>query len=129
MAEQNGIYKCSVCGNVVSVLEAHAGELVCCGKEMELLKEKTAEEEGKEKHVPIIEKTEGGVKVKVGSVPHPMEEKHFISLIQLTNAEGGVVIGKRLRPGDRPEAEFCCLASTEGLKARIYCNIHGLWTN
>jgi superoxide reductase len=129
MAEQNGIYKCSVCGNVVSVLEAHAGELVCCGKEMELLKEKTAEEEGKEKHVPIIEKTEGGVKVKVGSVPHPMEEKHFISLIQLIDTKGNVVIGKRLKPGDKPEAEFCCLASADGLRARIYCNIHGLWTN
>jgi superoxide reductase len=127
MAKQNGIYKCNVCGNVVSVLEAHDGTLVCCGKPMELLKEKTAEE-GKEKHVPVIETIEGGVRVKVGSVPHPMEEKHYISLIQLIK-DGDVVIGKRLGPGDRPEAEFCCIASTGGLKARIYCNVHGLWTN
>jgi superoxide reductase len=128
MAKQNGIYKCSVCGNVVSVLEAHDGTLVCCGKPMELLKEKTAKEEGKEKHVPVIEKIKGGVKVKVGSIPHPMEEKHYISLIQLIK-DGDVVIGKRLSPGDRPEAEFCCMVSTAGLKARIYCNVHGLWVN
>jgi superoxide reductase len=126
MAEQNGIYKCSVCGNVVSVLEAHAGELVCCGKPMVLQEEKTSAIEGKEKHVPVIETIEGGVRVKVGSVPHPMEEKHFISLIQLIK-DGDVVIGKRLKPGNKPEAEFCCLATAEGLRARIYCNIHGLW--
>ena len=94
MAEQNGIYKCSVCGNVVSVLEAHPGILVCCGKPMELLKEKTAKDEGKEKHVPVIEIIKGGVKVKIGSIPHPMEEKHFISLIQLIDKKGGVVMGK-----------------------------------
>ena len=129
MAEQNRIYKCSVCGNVVSVLEAHAGTLVCCGKEMELLKEKTAVSEGKEKHVPVIQKTEEGILIKVGSIPHPMEEKHYISLIQLIDKKGEVVIGKRLKPGQKPEALFCCLASTEGMRARIYCNIHGLWTN
>ncbi|MBW2992256.1 desulfoferrodoxin [Candidatus Woesearchaeota archaeon] len=125
MAEPNKIYKCSVCGNVVSVLEAHEGELVCCGKPMEMLEEKT-EDEGKEKHVPVMEKTEGGILVKVGSVPHPMEAEHYITLIQLIK-DNDVVIGKRLKPGDKPEAEFCCLTSTEGLKARILCNIHGLW--
>jgi superoxide reductase len=129
MAEQNGIYKCSVCGNVVSVLEAHAGIVVCCGKPMELLKEKSAKDEGREKHVPVIEKIKDGVKVKVGSISHPMEEKHFISLIQLIDKKGGVVMGKRLKPGDKPEAEFCCLVPAEVLRARIYCNIHGLWTN
>ena len=128
MAEQNGIYKCNICGNVVSVLEAHAGELVCCGQPMELLKEKTGEQEGKEKHVPIIEKSENGIKVKVGSVAHPMEEGHYISLIQLIKGDS-IVIGKRLKPGDKPEAEFCCLASVDGLKARVLCNVHGVWVN
>lgn len=136
MAKENAIYKCEICGNVVSVIEAHEGELVCCGQPMKLLEEKT-EGEGaetdvsetktvKEKHVPVIEKKESGVRVKVGSVPHPMEEKHFISLIQLIKGDG-VVIGRRLKPGDKPEAEFCCLAEIEGLKARVYCNVHGLW--
>lgn len=129
MAEQNAIYKCSVCGNVVSVLEAHAGILSCCNKEMILQEEKTGELEGKEKHIPVIEKTDAGVLVKVGSIPHPMETEHWISLIQLIAEDGTIVIGKRLKPGDEPKAEFCCLASIEGLKARVYCNVHGLWKN
>lgn len=127
MAKQNGIYKCRVCGNVVSVIEAHQGVLVCCGKEMELLEEKTSEIEGKEKHVPIIGKTENGVKVKIGSMPHPMEEGHYIELIQIIK-DGNVIIGKRLKPGDKPEAEFC-LAYTKGLKSRELCNVHGLWVS
>ena len=125
MAKQNGIYKCEICGNVVSVIEAHEGELVCCGQPMKLLEEKTAEQEGKEKHVPIIEIDGNKVTVKVGSVPHPMEEKHHIELIQLIK-DRNIVIGKRLKPGDKPEAEFC-LEDTKNLKARELCNIHGLW--
>lgn len=128
MAEQNKIYKCSVCGNVVSVLEAHEGTLNCCGQDMNLLEEKTGPEEGNEKHVPVIEKTEKGLIVKVGDVPHPMEEKHHISLIQLLY-NGEVIIGKRLKPGDKPEAEFCCLAQTEGMTARALCNLHGVWVS
>lgn len=122
------IYKCEICGNVVSVIENGKGELVCCGQPMKLLVEKTKKEEGKEKHVPIIEKIEGGIRVKVGSVPHPMEEGHFIELVQLIK-DGTIVMGKRLRPGDEPHADFCCLLQTEGLKARALCNVHGLWKN
>jgi|TARA_Y100000310_G_C20430097_1_gene691054 superoxide reductase len=128
MTKQDKIYKCSICGNVVSVLEAHAGILSCCDKPMVLQEEKTGEQEGKEKHVPVIEKTDNGILVKVGSIPHPMEDGHYIELVQLIK-EDGVVIGKRLKPGDKPEAEFCCLAEVEGLKARIFCNLHGAWTN
>jgi len=126
MAKQNGIYKCQICGNVVSVIEAKEPNVVCCGQEMTLLEEKTSEQEGKEKHVPIIEKTESGIKVKVGSVAHPMEAEHHIELIQLIK-DDNIVIGKRLKPGDKPEAEFCCLVETERLKARALCNVHGLW--
>ncbi len=128
MAKQNGIYKCEMCSNVVSVIEAGEGELICCGQPMKLLEEKTAKEEGKEKHVPVIETIKGGVRVKVGAIPHPMEEKHYIELIQLVN-DDDVVIGKRLKPGEEPVAEFCCLANVKGLKARELCNIHGLWKN
>ena len=126
MAEQNGIYKCEICGNVVSVIEAHPPEIVCCGQPMKLLEEKT-ENEGKEKHVPVVETFEGGIRVKVGSVPHPMENEHYIELIQLIK-DSEVVIGKRLKPGDEPAAEFC-LTETKGLTARILCNVHGLWKN
>jgi len=125
MVKANGIYKCEICGNVVSVLEAHEGGLECCGESMKLLEEKTSDV-GKEKHVPIIEKTKSGIKVKVGSIPHPMEEVHYIELIQLIK-DNDVVIGKRLKPGDKPEADFCCLVETKGLTARALCNVHGLW--
>ena len=122
MTELSQIYKCNVCGNIVEVLHTGAGDLVCCGQPMELQKEKT-EEEGLEKHVPVIEKTEAGVKVKVGSEPHPMEEKHFIEWIQVL--ADGKLYRRFLKPGDRPEAEFRVKA--EKIVAREYCNVHGLW--
>ena len=95
MTKSGEMYKCEICGNLVSVLEEGAGELVCCEQPMTLLVEKTGEEEGKEKHVPVIEEFDGGIRVKVGSVPHPMEDKHHIELIQLMKNKE-VVVGKRL---------------------------------
>ena len=127
MAKQDGIYKCEICGNVVSVIEAHDGELVCCGQPMKLLEEKTKKQEGKEKHVPVVEIKGNKITVKVGSVPHPMEKEHYIEIIQLIQ-DNQIVIGKRLKPGDEPKAEFC-LENTKNLKARELCNIHGLWIN
>ncbi len=126
MVKENGIYKCAICGNVVSVIEAHDPDIICCGQPMDLLEEKT-KDEGKEKHVPVVEKIEGGLKVKVGSVEHPMEAEHFIVLIQLIK-DGKIIEGKRLNPGDKPEAEFC-LSDTEGVTARELCNVHGVWKN
>ena len=125
MAEQDGIYKCSVCGNVVSVIEAHEGTLVCCGQDMSLLEVKKPEQEGKEKHVPIIKVEGNKVTVKVGSVEHPMEEKHFIELIQILK-DGKVIAEKRLYPGQKPMVLFE-LEDAQGITAREYCNIHGLW--
>ena len=104
MAELNGIYKCDICGNVVSVLESGVGELICCGQEMRLVEENPPEKEGKEKHVPVIETEENRVKVKVGSNPHPMEDEHFIEVIELLK-DGKVIASKRLYPGQKPEAE------------------------
>jgi len=120
MTVQKQIYKCNVCGNIVEVLHAGAGQLVCCGQPMELLKEKM-EDVGREKHVPVIEKTETGIKIKVGSVPHPMEEKHYIEWIEII-ADGRVY---RKFSRDKPEAEFEIKA--EKIEAREYCNLHGLW--
>lgn len=122
MTKEKQIYKCNVCGNIVEVLYAGGGELVCCGQPMELLKEKT-KDEGLEKHVPVIEKTEKGIKVKVGSVPHPMEEKHYIQWIEVIADDR--VYRKHLKPEDKPEAEFAIEA--KNIEAREYCNIHGLW--
>jgi len=122
MIAQKQIYKCNVCGNIVEVLHAGGGQLVCCGQPMEQLQEKT-EDTGYEKHVPVIEKIDKGIKVKVGSVPHPMEEKHYIEWIEII--ADGKSCRKFLKPGDAPEAKFEIRA--EKIEAREYCNIHGLW--
>ena len=122
MAERLQVYKCEICGNIVEVLHGGKGQLVCCGKPMVLMKEGTVDA-AKEKHVPVVEKVEGGVKVKVGSVPHPMEEKHYIEWIEVL--VDGQVYRQYLNPGDAPEAFF----PVEGkdVSAREYCNLHGLW--
>ncbi len=123
MTKLREIYKCNVCGNIVEVLHAGVGELVCCGEPMELLKEKT-QDSAVEKHVPYIEKTKDGVLVKVGqNQDHPMEEKHYIEWIEI-NADG-TVYKKFLKPGDKPQALF--EIKVKNISAREYCNIHGLW--
>ena len=122
MTSRLEVYKCEVCGNIVEVLHEGKGELVCCGQPMKLYKENTVDA-AKEKHVPVIEKTDKGFKVKVGSVAHPMEEKHYIEWIELI--ADGVAYRKFLKPGDAPEAEFCLDAAQ--VTAREYCNLHGLW--
>jgi superoxide reductase len=122
MAERNQVYKCELCGNIVEVMHGGKGELVCCGKPMKLVVENTVDA-AKEKHVPVIEKTGAGYKVTVGSVSHPMEEKHYIEWIALYSGER--VYRKYLKPGAAPEAEFHCQA--EEVTAKEYCNLHGLW--
>lgn len=116
------VYKCFTCGNIVEVMFASGGTLECCGGPMKLMKE--GETDGAaEKHVPVIEKTATGYKVKVGSVPHPMEAAHWIQWIELI--ADGRSYHKFLNPGDAPEAEFCIQAET--VTAREYCNLHGHW--
>ena len=122
MAKKLKVYKCSVCGNIVEVLHGGAGELVCCGRPMLNLTAKTADE-GKEKHVPVIEKIDGGVKVKVGSIAHPMEAEHYIEWIEIL--ADGKAYRQFLNPGDAPEAEFAVEAAP--ISAREHCNKHGMW--
>ena len=122
MTKKLEIYKCMVCGNIVEVLHAAAGQLVCCGQPMENITEKTADQ-GREKHVPVIEKTDGAVNVKVGSIPHPMEEKHYIEWIEIQT--NGKTYRQFLKPGAPPQAQFDIKAAK--VTAREYCTIHGLW--
>jgi superoxide reductase len=122
MTEVKEVYKCDMCGNIVEVLHDGAGELVCCGEPMRLIKENTVDA-AKEKHVPVIERNGDMITVKVGSVAHPMEEKHYIEWIELL--ADGRIYRKHLKPGDAPEAKFMCKA--EKVVAREYCNLHGLW--
>lgn len=118
MTQKGEIYKCAICGNIVEVLEVGGGELVCCGQPMNLMKENADDKASKEKHVPIIK----GKKVLVGSVAHPMEEKHYIEWIEATGEEGQVE-KVFLKPGMKPEAKFKFKVKS----ARAYCNLHGLW--
>jgi len=124
MAEKLGIYKCEICGNMVEVLHEGKGELVCCGQPMKQFKENTVDA-SREKHVPVIEKADGGFRVKVGSVAHPMEEKHYIEWIEVI--ADGKAYRRFLKPGEAAEAFFKIEAMD--ITAREYCNMHGLWKN
>jgi len=119
MTKKNQIWKCEVCGNIMEVLHKGADALVCCGKSMILMEENSVDA-AEEKHVPVIE----GKIVKVGSVSHPMDEDHYIEWIEGLG-EDGRAVKRFLKPGDEPVVEFCF----EAVKARAYCNLHGLWTN
>ena len=124
MAKKLEIYKCEMCGNIVEVLHGGQGKLVCCGQEMKKLDENSTDA-AKEKHVPVIEKIDGGYRVVVGSTPHPMEENHHLEWIEVIS--GPYLLVKGLKAGEKPEAFF---RSTEtDVKARTFCNVHGLWTN
>lgn len=123
MSKKNEVYKCEVCGSMVEVINGGGGTLVCCNKPMTLLAENSVDA-ATEKHVPIVEKIEGGVTVKVGSVTHPMEEKHYIEWIEVITTDG-TVLRQELKAGEAPEATF---KFTGEIKAvREYCNLHGLW--
>lgn len=116
------IYKCEVCGNIVEVLHAGQGELVCCGQPMKLFEENTVDA-AREKHVPVVEKTGSAYRVKVGDVAHPMEDKHYIEWVQVLADDHAYRIF--LAPGQTPEATFEVQA--DKVTAREYCNLHGLW--
>jgi superoxide reductase len=117
------VYKCALCGNIVEVVHAGGGELVCCGEAMGLLTENTVDA-AKEKHVPVIEKVAGGYKVTIGSVAHPMEEKHYIEWIELI--ADGKAYRQFLKSGEVATTVFCVEASS--VTARELCNLHGLWS-
>lgn len=125
MSQRNSVYRCSVCGNIVEVLHAGSNNLACCGQAINLLPESTADT-SVEKHVPFIEKTTGGYRVKVGEKQdHPMLDAHFIVWIELDTDQG--TYRQFLKPGDKPEAEFMIGKVETVLGAREYCNLHGLW--
>lgn len=122
MTERLHVYKCELCGNIVEMLHAGEGELVCCGQPMKLFVENTVDA-AKEKHVPVVEKEANGFRVKVGSVAHPMEEKHYIQWVEVIADDK--VYRQFLNPGGQPEAFFAINA--DKVTAREYCNLHGLW--
>lgn len=126
MAKNNryDVYKCEECGNIIEVMHEGPGEMTCCSNPMKYIKAGVVEA-SKEKHIPVIEKVEGGYKVLVGSVAHPMEEKHYIEWIELI-VNGNYVMRQYLKPNDKPEA-FFKVDNAKSVMAREYCNLHGLW--
>ena len=123
MAKQREVYKCELCGNIIEVLNAGAGELVCCGQPMTHMAENSVDA-AKEKHVPVVDVQGDTVTVTVGSVAHPMENKHYIQWIELVTDTR--TCRRFLHPGEKPEATFCH-AGGGNLTARAYCNLHGFW--
>jgi len=124
MTKMNEIYRCEICGNTVEMVNTGIGQMICCGKPMTQMLEKEMAENGTEKHKPVVTITENTV-VKVGSIPHPMEEAHHIEWIELLD-ESGKITRNHLKPGEHPETSFCV---TNYSIARAFCNIHGLWVN
>ncbi len=122
MTKQKQVYRCSICGNIVEVMHPSDGILSCCGQPMDLLIE-NAKDAALEKHVPVIDKIDGGYKVTVGSVEHPMLQEHHIEWIELITENQ--VMRKYLHPGEKPVAVF--MTDAMEVTAREYCNIHGHW--
>ena len=122
MAKIFQVYKCDLCGNIVETVQSGGGNLVCCGQNMELLTENSVDA-ATEKHVPVIERSNGTVTVKVGSVAHPMEDAHYIQWIELL--ADGKSYTQFLNPGDTPEATF--KVDADKITVREYCNLHGHW--
>ncbi len=122
MSTRNDIYKCSVCGQMVEVINGTKPLMICCKQEMEKLTENTTDA-AVEKHIPVIEKIEGGYRVFVGEVEHPMVEEHWIEWIELI--AGDKVYKQYFNSGQKPEAFF--KIDEEEITARAYCNLHGLW--
>lgn len=124
MTKVKEVYRCAICGNIVEIIHMAGGTLTCCGQPMELLSENTVDA-AKEKHVPVVEAIEGGYKVKVGSVEHPMQDNHYIEWIELV--EENKIQRVHLKPGDKPEAVF--YTDCKNVYAREYCNLHGHWSS
>ena len=122
MTERYQIYKCDSCETIVEVLDGGTGTLACCDNPMALLVAKN-DDQGQEKHVPVIEKNSSDVNVKIGSIPHPMEADHYIEWIELAGEDNTHL--KFLRPGDKPEANFT--TTDEKVSSREFCSVHGLW--
>ncbi len=125
MTKLRELYRCNICGNVVEITHEGAPALVCCNQPMIKLEAKT-EDTGSEKHVPVVEEGNGGTTIKVGSIAHPMEEKHYIKFIEVLTKDE--VLRIELKPGQSPEVE-CCVPKTDIVEVREFCTVHGLWKN
>lgn len=127
MTNKLDIFKCNVCGNIVEVVLSGGGELVCCNQPMELVVPKTSVESC-EKHIPVLEENRDDKTVRVGSMPHPMEDEHYIQFIEVISKDQKWVKRKYLHPHEQPEMKFKCKCDKK-FDAFAHCNLHGLWEN
>ena len=118
------IFKCNHCGNIFEVVNDAKVVPVCCGEPMRELKANTTDA-AQEKHVPEVSVGGNLVKVKVGSVEHPMTEEHHIAFIYLETENG--VARKDLDHTGKPEAVFALAEGEKPVAVYEYCNLHGLW--
>ncbi|MCP4652700.1 MAG: desulfoferrodoxin FeS4 iron-binding domain-containing protein [Candidatus Omnitrophica bacterium] len=125
MTELRTLYHCEICKHLIEIVSAGAPTLICCNQPMIKVEPKT-EDTGSEKHVPIIENTENGSIIKVGSIEHPMIEEHYIKFIEVLTKER--VLRVELKPGQKPEIK-CCTKKENILKVREFCTVHGVWQN
>jgi len=119
-------FKCKVCGKVIAILKDTDVPTVCCGEEMIEIHAGTTDG-AVEKHVPVITTHDNIVEINVGSVAHPMEDKHYIEWIALQSAQGIHI--KTLQPGQEPKATFAVVDGNQVNEAYAYCNLHGLWSS
>ena len=126
MTKKLELYKCEICGNIVEIVLAGEGELVCCGQPMNLLEEQSMQDEMlQEKHVPVIKMEEDNIEIRVGSIQHPMTEEHYIQFIEAYSKDKRYVKRKYLFPNEEPVLKLKC--NCKDTIARELCNIHGLW--
>ena len=118
------VLRCPICDTTIEVLEQWSIELICCGREMEVIRSRS-DGPGSRSHAPVVEADRHGVRVRVGAHAHPMTEEHGIAWIEVI--ADGQCSRQFLHPGQAPEAFFAVRA--ERLVARAFCNVHGLWSS
>lgn len=124
MKDSKKFFMCSICGNLIEMVESKGPKVVCCGKPMNELVANTTEA-SVEKHIPVVNVDGNKVNVQVGSTLHPKTQEHHINWIYLVTTEG--VQRKHLEIESDPIAEFALIEGEKVLEAYAYCNLHGLW--
>ncbi len=125
MKENIKFYSCEICGSIVGLIKNGGGHLACCGKAMDIIEPNT-KEASLEKHIPVIERVDGKLKVSVGSTLHPMTEEHLIEWIAVATENSTQRIS--LGSGQEPVIYACDIDPEPGkTEVFAYCNLHGLW--
>lgn len=121
MKENLNFYRCPICGNIVELIDGNMDRIICCDKPMIKMIANTTDAVV-EKHVPVYERVDNEIVVKVGEVEHPMEEEHYIMWIAQVSKDK--VVRVKLHPESKIEVRFPYISDSV---LYAYCNKHGLW--